>query len=215
MNSGSRESEGSDGSYSISEIDTVFTEEDLSEEGFVLSNLVGSLRLNRQLDLEALTSDLENTEYHPETYPSMIYRPFGSESSVSVLTPSSGKLAIVGAKSKQELREGTEKFLKALINLGIEVDTSTDNILIQNIVANYDLNVELDLSVVALSLDLENVEYEPEQFPGLIYRTTNNSTVLVFGSGKSVITGANTYEDIINSRDEVEEKLRDIGVERL
>lgn len=215
MNSGSGEPEASDGSYSISEIDAVFTEEDLSEEGFVLSNLVGSLRLNRQLDLEALTSDLENTEYHPETYPSMIYRPFGSGRSVSVLTPSSGKLAIVGAKSKQELREGTEKFLKALINLGIEVETSTDNILIQNIVANYDLNVELDLSIVALSLDLENVEYEPEQFPGLIYRTTNNSTVLVFGSGKSVITGANTYEDIINSRDEVKEKLRDIGVERL
>ena len=215
MNSGSGEPEASDGRYSISEIDAVFTEEDLLEEGFVLSNLVGSLRLNRELDLGALSSDLENTEYHPETYSSMIYRPFGAENSVSVLTPSSGKLAIVGAKSKQELKDGTETFLNDLIKLGIEVDSSIDNLLIQNIVANYDLNVNLDLSIVAISLDLGNIEYEPEQFPGLIYRTANNSTVLVFGSGMSVITGANTYEDIIDSRDEIKEKLQDIGIEQL
>lgn len=215
MNKGSGEPEASEGSYNISEIDAVFTEEDLSEKGFVLSNLVGSLRLNRELDLEALSSDLGNTEYHPETYSSMIYRPFGAEKSVSVLTPSSGKLAIVGAKSKQELKDGTEIFLNELIKLGIEVDSSIENLLVQNIVANYDLNVNLDLSIVAISLDLGNIEYEPEQFPGLIYRTTNNSTVLVFGSGMSVITGANTYEDIIDSRDEIKEKLRDIGIERL
>lgn len=215
MSQASEEDDDSEDEHPIDYIDSDVTEEELEESGFILNNLVGSLRLGRQLDLEALSSDLENTEYHPATYPSMIYRPFGDEKSVSVLTPSSGKLAIVGAKSKQDLIQGTEIFLKNLQNLNIVVESSTDNILIQNIVANYDLSVELDLSVMALALDLENIEYEPEQFPGLIYRTSNNSTVLVFGNGKCVITGADSYKKVIDSRDEVIEKFQDIGIERL
>ncbi len=199
----------------ISDINTIYTEEDLSAKGFVLNNLVGSLRLDHQLDLEALSSDLNDAEYHPETYSSLIYRPFGEEKSISILTPSSGKLAIVGAKSEQELIDGTRTFLEALKNLGIDVKSTTSDILIQNIVANYDLDTELDLSVVALALDLNNTEYEPEQFPGLIYRTDSGSTVLVFGSGMSVITGTKTYEGVITSRDEVISKLRYIGVEEI
>lgn len=210
-----RDSGESTSGQKISDVDEAFTEEVLSNDGITLNNIVGSLRLDRQFDLDVLSADLENTEYHPETYPSMIYRPYGEEKSVSVLTPRSGKLAIVGAKSKQELTRGVEIFFDNLENLNISVKSSTDEILIQNIVASYDLNVELDLSVVALALDLESVEYEPEQFPGLIYWTDSSSTVLIFRSGKSVITGAKTYEQVLNSRDEIIEKLRDIGIEEL
>lgn len=197
----------------ISNIDVLFTEKDLAEQGFVLNNIVGSLRLDRQLDLSALSSDLNNTDYHPETYPSMIYRPFGSDNSVSVLTPSSGKLAIVGAKNTHELQQGTTIFLEELDRLGIPIETKVEDILIQNIVANYDLGLELNLSVVALSLGLEDVEYEPEQFPGIVYRSSGDSTILIFSTGKCVITGAKTFQEVVRARDEVVEILHDIGVE--
>jgi len=204
---------GSSIMYPISEVDAVVSGDELAEEGFTLANLVGSLRLGRELDLAALSYDLDNTDYHPETYPSMIYRPF-DENSVTVLTPSSGRLAIVGAKSKQELIDGIEDFLSAIGDLGIETDKKSDDVLIQNMVANYDFEREFDLSVVAVALKLNNVEYEPEQFPGLIYRSRNvNSTVLMFASGKVVVTGAKTYLEVIQARDELYEKLEGIGVE--
>lgn len=199
--------------YPISEVDSIINEDDLSKNGFDLVNLVGSLRLERELDLSTLSTDLDNTEYHPETYPSMIYRPFEG-TGVSILTPSSGRLAIVGAKSKEELVDAVEEFLSAIYELGIETDKTSDDILIQNVVVNYDFEREFDLSVVAVALDLNNIEYEPEQFPGLIYRShSGNATVLVFASGKVVITGAKTFSKAIQSCNELYEQLEGIGVE--
>lgn len=198
--------------HTIDELDVGISEADLKDYNLEVVNLVGSLRLNRRLDLETLSEDLQNTEYHPETYPSMIYRP-SEERSLSVLTPSSGKLAIVGATTKEELIWGTQDFLDQLEELGIETDKTTDDLLVQNIVVNFDLNRELDLSTVSIALGLENIEYEPEQFPGLIYRGSGNSTVLIFGSGKSVITGAKTYLGAVEARDDIIEILADIGVE--
>lgn len=199
--------------YPITEADAIVTEDELSEKGFTLVNLVGSLRLERELDLSALSLDLDATEYHPETYQSMIYRPF-EERSVSILTPSSGRLAIVGAKSKQELIDAVEEFLEAINELGIETDKKSGDILIQNVVVNYDFDREFDLSVVSVALDLNNIEYEPEQFPGLIYRSQSvNATVLVFASGKVVITGAKTYLDAIQACDELHNQLEGIGVD--
>jgi transcription initiation factor TFIID TATA-box-binding protein len=200
------------GPIQVENIDRIVSENDLEEEEIELSNLVGSLRLERELDLLTLSADLNNTDYHPETYPSMIYR-VSNLNSVSVLTPSSGRLAIVGAKSKEELLEGTQQFIDELKDLGIEVDKTTEEINSQNIVATTELGIELDLQVVAVSLGLENVEYEPEQFPGLIYRSSGNATVLIFASGKCVITGAKTYDEVVDAKKETISKLEDIGVE--
>ena len=64
---------------------------------------------------------------------------------------------------------------------------------IQNIVASANLGKVLNLEAVAL--DLENTEYEPEQFPGLVYRLEDPKVVLLlFGSGKVVCTGAKTAD---------------------
>jgi len=197
--------------YPVSELDAVVDQDELAEEGFTLSNLVGSLRLDLELDLSTLSTDLSNTDYHPETYPSMIYRPF-EDNSVSVLTPSSGRLAIVGAKSKQELIEGVDDFLSSLRGLGIDINRSSNDLLIQNIVASYDFERQFNLSTVAL--DLNRVEYDPEQFPGLTYRShSGNTTVLMFTSGKVVVTGAKTYLNIIQAKEELYSQLEAIGVD--
>ena len=68
---------------------------------------------------------------------------------------------------------------------------------VQNIVAVFDLERELNLNSVAVAFGLERVEYEPEQFPGLVYRLEDPEVVLlVFSSGKVVCTGATNNEDI-------------------
>ncbi|MEM3036138.1 MAG: TATA-box-binding protein, partial [Thermoplasmata archaeon] len=84
--------------------------------------------------------------------------------------------------------------------------------IVQNIVAVYDLGVELNLTDIAMSLGLENVEYEPEQFPGLVYRVEDPKVVLLlFGSGKVVCTGAKRKEEIIEAVNKLKKELEKIG----
>lgn len=196
----------------ISDIDSEVSESELRTRGLSINNIVASLRLERELDLEYLNAELENTEYHPETYPSLIYRGSSSDG-ISVLTPSSGRLAIVGAKGKQELIEATQKFLDALDSLGVDTDETTDSLRSQNITVSGELGRELDLAVVSLSLDLESVEYNPDKFPALIYRIEGLPTILIFSSGKYIIAGARSFEEILDTSEALENRLEEIGIQ--
>ena len=79
--------------------------------------------------------------------------------------------------------------------------------------ASADLGRRLNLNAIAIGLGLETVEYEPEQFPGLVYRLDDPPVVvLLFGSGKSVITGGKTREMAENAVDVVEDRLSDLSL---
>lgn len=198
--------------YPISELGSIIDSQELADEGFSIANIVASTHLDRPVDLSALSEDLPNAEYHPETSPNLMYRPDGN-GDVCIMVPSSGRISITGAKSREKLRNGLGELVSELENLGIDVKIQEDDILIQNVVANYDFGREFDLSVVAVNLGLDNVEYEPEQFPGLIYRPCiGYCTALLFNSGKLVITGASTYLELIKTRDELSRELSDVDV---
>jgi transcription initiation factor TFIID TATA-box-binding protein len=82
---------------------------------------------------------------------------------------------------------------------------------IENVVASTSLGTELDLQSIALALD--NAEYEPEQFPGLVYRLdVPKVVVLLFGSGKLVCTGARRPEDAEQAVDRITEELKALGL---
>jgi transcription initiation factor TFIID TATA-box-binding protein len=187
-------------------------ETELLNSGVTVSNLVGTLDLNRGFDLAALASDLSNADYHPERYHSIIYSP-NLEGSVTMLLPSSGRMSITGATSKEDLIEAAQHFIHALQELGVHLTVSSSDILIQNIVANYDFRREFDLAAIAVALGLENTEYEPEQFPGVIYRAKQNSTILLFRTGKCVITGSKSYVQVISALRETTENLQSVGVD--
>ena len=95
--------------------------------------------------------------------------------------------------------------------IGVKVYKDHD-IVIQNIVATSDLGGELNLSEVAVALGLENVEYEPEQFPGLVYRLAEPKVaLLLFGSGKVVCAGARNMDDISIAVEKVSKELISLG----
>jgi transcription initiation factor TFIID TATA-box-binding protein len=198
-------------SYPLNELDAIIDTEELVDEGISIANLVGSAHIGRTIDLSELSYDLPNAEYHPETSPNLMYRPEGNNN-VCIMLSSSGRISIAGAKSEEGLVSAVRRFVSELEKLGIDVEISDDEILIQNVVANYDFGREFDLSVLAVSLGLDNVEYEPEEFPGLIYRSSN-CTALLFTSGKLVIMGASTYLQVIKTRDKLKKELADIGVD--
>ena len=88
-------------------------------------------------------------------------------------------------------------------------------ITIQNIVATTTLSSTLNLIQIALSLGFDHIEYEPEAFPGLVYRMDDPKVVLLlFGSGKMVCVGAREINDIKNAVRNIAEELSTAGLLR-
>ena len=99
-----------------------------------------------------------------------------------------------------------------LRELNIPVDDDPE-ITVQNIVSTADLSATLNLNAIAIGFGLENIEYEPEQFPGLVYRMDDpDVVVLLFGSGKLVITGGKTTDDASEAAAAVTEELESLGL---
>lgn len=175
-----------------------------------MENIVASTSLADRLDLDAIALALEGAEYEPEQFPGLIYRL--KEPKTAMLIFRSGKANCTGGKNLNDVRKTIDIVIKQLEQADIPVHKSPE-ITIQNMVAVYDLEVELNLNAIAISLGLENVEYEPEQFPGLVYRITDPKVVmLLFGSGKVVCTGARKTEDIEIAVTRLREELFTAGL---
>lgn len=164
------------------------------EEKIAIENIVASTSLADKLDLSKIALALEGSEYEPEQFPGLIYRL--QEPKTAVLIFRSGKVNCTGAKTIDAVNQTISTIVEKLKKAGINVNNNPE-IVVQNIVAVYDLNMQLNLTNIAMSLGLENVEYEPEQFPGLVYRIEEPKVVLLlFGSGKVVCTGAKEKGEI-------------------
>ncbi|MCK4996201.1 MAG: TATA-box-binding protein, partial [Thermoplasmatales archaeon] len=130
-----------------------------------------------------------------------------SEPKTATLLFRSGKANCTGAKNVENVRKTVDIIAEKLKKLGVDVYKDL-KIVIQNIVAISDLGTELNLNEVAMGLGLENVEYEPEQFPGLVYRIKEPKVaMLLFGSGKIVCTGARRTEDVALAVDKLSAEL--------
>jgi len=155
-------------------------------------NIVVSTALEHDIPLEKMAATLANTEYNPEQFPGLVIRI--KEPKTSALIFSSGKVVCTGARSMDKVRESIKKIIKALekINIKIKIDPVIN---IQNIVASGTVGMDLNLNVLAMKL--ENTEYEPEQFPGLVYKLpSHKATFLLFSNGKVVCTGTKSEEEV-------------------
>jgi len=173
-------------------------------------NIVGTAMLGQALDLNSIALALEGAEYEPEQFPGLIYRI--KEPKAAFLIFKSGKAVCTGARSPEMAQDAVNMAVKKLKEIGIVTDTDP-RIEIVNIVASSDLKAELNLNQVAVSLGLENVEYEPEQFPGMVYRVYDPKVVLLlFGSGKIICTGARNIADVKKAVDKLREELEDFDL---
>lgn len=156
-----------------------------------IANAVGSGDLGVELDVATVESDLDlrYTEYDPSNYHGLYVRLV--EDGPLITLYRSGKYIITGCSSFEEMHETNDAFLAKLSELDIVETTTQTGFAVQNVVCTEQLETSVDLNTLSIALGLESVEYEPEQFPGLIYRPTDYSAVLlVFANGKVVITGA-------------------------
>ena len=175
-----------------------------------IENVVASTGIDQELNLEALAADLPGTEYDPDRFPGLVYRL--QEPKAACLIFRSGKIVSTGAQSIDDVHAAVELTFDTLRALGIEVPGSPE-IKVQNIVTSGDLGHPLNLNAIAISFGLENIEYEPEQFPGLVYRLQEPKVVvLLFGSGKVVITGGKKPENAEEAIDKIVSKLTEYAL---
>ena len=158
-------------------------------------NVVASASLDQKIDLLAILKVFRNVEYRPKQFPGLVFRL--KRPKTATLIFGSGKMVCTGAKSEKMARRAVNKVVRELKNNGIII-LGKPSITIQNMVASANLHGSIDLETAADILD--NVMYEPEQFPGLIYRMKDPKTVLLlFASGKLVCTGAKSEEMVYES----------------
>jgi transcription initiation factor TFIID TATA-box-binding protein len=150
-----------------------------------IENVVASADINQNVDIKSVNKVFKTSEYNPKKFPGLVFRL--KRPKTSTLIFESGKMVCTGAKSEKEAHAAVRKVVRELKKKDIVI-LNKPIIEIQNMVASANLKQQVDLEMAADLLD--NVMYEPEQFPGLIYRMQSPKTVmLVFSSGKIVCTG--------------------------
>ena len=177
-----------------------------------IENVVASASLGVKLDLQAIALAIDGAEYEPKQFPGLIYRL--KEPKTATLIFRSGKVVCTGGKSLEDVRTAIETVGKRIEAADIHIKKHPD-IEVQNIVATSNLGMEIDLNAIAIGLGLEKVEYEPEQFPGLVYRLDEPKVVLLlFGSGKLVCTGARKPSDVEQAVEKITQELKAAGLLR-
>ena len=165
-----------------------------------VQNIVATTSLGKPVPLTKLARTQSNTEYNPEQFPGLVLRVKKPKSAVLVF--SSGNLVCTGTKSVAQVKEVIEAVIKQIAKIGVRI-TQKPKITVQNIVASGSINLTLNLNVLALTL--ENTEYEPEQFPGLVYKLVDpTATFLLFSNGKLVCTGT-------KNKDQLDESMRQLN----
>ena len=173
-----------------------------------VENVVAFASLGVDIPLQRLVAEVENTEYEPEQFPGLVYRQ--TDPRAAALIFSSGKIVCTGAKSIENAKIAMCKVADRIRVLGIKVPKSFP-IEIENIVASSKIDAKLNLEEIAFML--ENAEYEPEQFPGLVFRISEPRVAfLLFSSGKIICTGAHSLEDVSKALDKFKVKLEEIGL---
>jgi len=162
------------------------------KETINIENVVASTGIGQELDLQSVAMDLEGADYDPEQFPGLVYRTQDPKSAALIFR--SGKIVCTGAKSTDDVHQSLRIVFDKLRELNIQVEDDPE-IIVQNIVTSADLGENLNLNAIAIGLGLENIEYEPEQFPGLVYRlTTPTSSPFSLAPGNSSSPVANSQK---------------------
>ena len=170
-----------------------------------IENVVATGTLDQRIDLNAIVRWNPGVDYHPETFPGLVFRL--KKPKTAILIFSTGKMVCTGAKSEKEASKAIKKVVRELKTSGIIIPGKPE-IKTVNMVASANLLGRIELEDCAYNL--EKTMYEPEQFPGLIYRMDDPKVViLLFTSGKLVCTGATKEEDVYTAVAKLHKKLEE------
>jgi len=177
-------------------------------ESLKIENIVASGAIAESIDLAAFTEKTENCDLNTKRFPGAVFHI--TDPKIACLIFSSGKIVITGARDETALAAGLAVVIKALKSAGI-VPLDEPRVKVTNIVCSYNLGKYINLNKLTVTFNVENVEYEPEQFPGLVFRIADPKiVVLIFSSGKIILTGGKNLDDVKRGLDVLEKKLETV-----
>ena len=170
-----------------------------------IQNVVASVTLRERLSLDLVLNATQGASYKPEQFPGVVYKL--KKPKASTLLFGSGKMVCTGTRSTEQAKKAVNRIVDELKKSGIAI-AGKPEIQIQNIVASGDLQGSIDLE--ATSTTLKRTMYEPEQFPGLMYRMKDPKVVmLLFASGKLVCTGAKKEDEVREAVEKLQKELEE------
>jgi len=160
-----------------------------------LQNISSTANLGVRLDLKQIALRCRNTEFNPRRFAAVIMRL--REPRATALIFASGKMCVTGTKSTHNAALAAQRFAYIVEKVGFK-PTMID-FKVQNMVGTLDVGFPIRLEGLVYAHSTF-ASYEPELFPGLIYRLVSPRVVLlIFVSGKVVITGAKTEKDMTDA----------------
>jgi transcription initiation factor TFIID TATA-box-binding protein len=176
-----------------------------------LQNVVATVNLGCRLNLKVIALHARNAEYNPKRFAAVIMRI--REPKTTALIFASGKMVCTGAKSEEESKFASRKYARIIQKLGFPVRFTEFKV--QNIVGSCDVGFPIRLESLTNAHGVFS-SYEPELFPGLIYRMLEPKVVLlIFVSGKIVLTGAKDRKEINRAFDNIYPILIDFKKENI
>ncbi len=174
-----------------------------------IQNVVVSVRLNRDINLKKVTEAYRDAEENMNRFPGICLHL--SNPKCAILLFANGKLVITGLKDSEDAPIVVNRIIERLENIGIEVNDKPD-FKVVNIVVSLELSIGY-INLDRASLFLDHSIYEPEVFPGLIYRISDPRAVfLIFSSGKVVLTGLTDKSQIPTTIQNFGKTLRTHGL---
>jgi transcription initiation factor TFIID TATA-box-binding protein len=174
-----------------------------------IASTMGSGSFGRELDLRLLIDELEKTAQFPFesnfTSEGMVTIYFGDDSPAYTLYRT-GSFQIRGAKTETDLKEAESRLRTLLSDLGVEMPDYEFRHVTSVFVGTLDTDVNLEALTIALGL--ENTEYEPEQFPAIVYRPPQFAvTLLIFSTGKAIVGGTPDRDEARSTLQHVEKEI--------
>ena len=190
---------------------TIGDAEFIKKKEICIQNVVASAAFNQPVDLEAVVKAFPHVEYRPQVFPGLAFRL--KRPRTCTLIFKTGRMVCTGAKSEGEARRAILKVAKELRAAGI-ITPGKPVIKIQNIVASGSLSGPVDLEELCGRAHVGgSLMYEPEQFPGLMYRMKSPKVVfLIFSAGKIVCVGAKTEDEVYEAVENLRRRLEEMNV---
>ncbi len=185
--------------------------DDNSGIDFNIENVVltVTVEITEKIDLNQIARYYTDVEYNPERFPGLIMRI--EKPRATILIFSTGKMVVTGLRKSADADKVVDKVVKNIRKAGIKV--VNPEITIQNFVASGDLHTNIDLNKAAIVM--EYAMYEPEVFPGLIYRMQDPKTVfLIFSTGRIVCTGTKQEEKIGEAILLLNSRIKELGINK-
>lgn len=172
-----------------------------------IENVVASVNLRIGLSLEKILEKYKDIE-KKNNFPGLVAKMNNPKATILIFA--SGKLVVTGVRLPSQIPVVVKKIIKKIKNAEIEIENEPI-VKIENIVVRGDFHQSINLDITSLILD--SAIYEPEVFPGLIYKILDPKICfLIFNSGKIIVTGSNNEDAIKKSVKILAVKLKKNGV---